>query len=61
MFVSFFVPKDLANHCTDVVLLYRVAFIVPGKVYNYFWGGYQIAKNYPPLQVFFIYFIKDIL
>ena len=30
--------KDLANCCTDKVLLYNSAS--PGKVHNYFGGGY---------------------
>ena len=39
--ICMFVPKDLANCSTDMVLLYRVAFIGPGKVYYYFGRVYH--------------------
>ena len=40
MFVFMSVAEDHANHCTDMVLLYSKASLVPMKIYNLFWGGY---------------------
>ena len=42
--LSVCVPNNLANPQTDMVFLFRVLLIGPGKVYNYFWGGY----HHPP-------------
>ena len=43
------VPKDLANHWTDMVFLYRIVLIDPGKVNNYFGGGFHhpLKRNRP--------------
>ena len=41
-----FVPQDLANHWTDMVLLYNVALIGPGKV-KIIWGKGQGTTTLP--------------
>ena len=33
--------KDFPNHWTDMVLLYKITFIILGKVYGYFVGWYH--------------------
>ena len=37
--------KDFANNSTDMVLLYRAAFLRSGKVIQYFLGVYHQPPN----------------
>ena len=54
MSVCVVVPKDLAKHWTDQVHLNRVVLIGPGKVYNYFGGGYHHPpkRNHNKIEIF---------
>ena len=49
MCVFLCVTKDFTNCWTDMVLLYNEAPLYPGKIYNYFGGGYlhPPKKNRP--------------
>ena len=45
LFVCLCVPKGLPKCSADTVLLYSVALIGPGQVYDYLWEGYHFLQR----------------
>ena len=60
LFVCLFVPKDLANRLTDMVLLYRVASHRSQAVYNYFWVGTTTLPREITKKSKFCFTFKDL-
>ena len=58
-----FVPKDLGNRWTDMVVIYVNLLIDPEKAYNFFWGeGVEWVRPFiqetSHLKIIFFFFLN---